>query len=247
MCLLAIFFRAVSDAPLVIGANREEFYERGGEPPQILPGPIAAIGGLDPAAGGTWLGVNARGVVVGVTNRPGGAQAPNLRSRGVLVRDLLGCATAKEAVELAVTEISRNTVAACNIFCGDSDRAVVVEGAQWLRVRPLPPGLHVLANRDLNDGSDPRVLYALDWLSRQDYATAQSTVRALQKLCGQRGGDHPDVCQRGANKGTVSSSVLAIRPALPRSIYHHAQGPPDKTPYNDYSALFEELAAHASG
>src|SRR5712691_2028599 len=35
MCLLALFFRAVEDAPLVVGANREEMYARPGEPPRI--------------------------------------------------------------------------------------------------------------------------------------------------------------------------------------------------------------------
>src|SRR5207253_2764050 len=38
MCLLALFYRVVEDAPLVVGANREEAYARGGEPPRILDG-----------------------------------------------------------------------------------------------------------------------------------------------------------------------------------------------------------------
>ena len=40
MCLLALFFHVVEDAPVIVGANREEQYERGGEPPQILPGTV---------------------------------------------------------------------------------------------------------------------------------------------------------------------------------------------------------------
>src|SRR3954453_5320422 len=62
MCLLALFFRMVEDAPLVAGANREEAYARGGSPPQILDGPCRAVAGLDPLAGGTWFGVNEHGV-----------------------------------------------------------------------------------------------------------------------------------------------------------------------------------------
>ena len=54
MCLLALFFRVVEDAPVVVGANREEIYRRGGEPPRILDGPVRALAGIDPAAGGTW-------------------------------------------------------------------------------------------------------------------------------------------------------------------------------------------------
>jgi len=241
MCLLAIFFRAVPDAPLVIAANREEFYDRGGEPPQVLEGPIRALGGLDPTAGGTWFGVNAHGVVAAVTNRPLPDGPAKPRSRGLLTRDLLGCATAKEAVELAVAELATKRYAGCNLFCGDRERAIVIAAAQWLRVRPLPPGLHVLANRDINDGSDPRVLYALDWLSQRDYPDTASCVQALQSLCGQSGGEHPPICLRGEKKGTVSSTIVAVREPLERSIYRHAQGPPDRTPYEDYSALLEQL------
>jgi uncharacterized protein with NRDE domain len=241
MCLLAIFFRAVPDAPLVIGANREEFYDRGGEPPQVLPGPIPAIAGVDPQAGGTWLGVNARGVVAAVTNRLVPQTPREPRSRGLLTRELLGCATAKEAVDLAIAELSTNRYAGCNIFCGDSERAVVIAAAEWLRVIPLPPGLHVLANRDINDGSDPRVLYAIDWLAQRDYPDAKCCVDILESLCSQSDGEHPPMILRGANRGTVSSTVVAIREPLRYSIYRHAQGPPDRTPYWDYSDLFQQL------
>src|SRR5208283_5304222 len=97
MCLLALFFRVVEDAPVVVGANREEEYARGGEPPQVLPGPPNAVGGRDPRSGGTWLGVNERGVLVAVTNRLKSEPPSQPRSRGLLARDLLGCDTATAA------------------------------------------------------------------------------------------------------------------------------------------------------
>ena len=242
MCLLAIFHRAVPNAHLIIGANREESYDRPGEPPQILEGPIPAVGGVDPKAGGTWLGVNAEGVVIAVSNRFLTSVPPSPRSRGLLARDLLGCETARQAVELATKELSTRRYSGCNIFCGDTERAVVVEGAEWLRVRPLPPGLHVIANRDTNDGSDPRVLYALDWLSQRDFPDVTSCIRALKELLGHTGGEHPPICVRGQGRGTVSSTILALREPLSRSAYLHAQGPPDVTPFVDYSSLLTNSA-----
>ena len=89
MCLLALFFRCVDDAPLVAGANREEEYVRGGEPPRILNGPIPAIAGIDPVAGGTWFGVNMQGVLIAVTNRRRSGVVRDRRSRGLLALDLL--------------------------------------------------------------------------------------------------------------------------------------------------------------
>ncbi len=69
MCLLALFYRVVEDAAVVVGANREEAYRRGGTPPQLHADRVRWVGGVDPAAGGTWLGVNVYGVLAAVTNR----------------------------------------------------------------------------------------------------------------------------------------------------------------------------------
>ncbi len=243
MCLLVLFFRVVDDAPLVAGANREEYYARGGEPPQILPGPVRAVGGRDPTAGGTWFGVNEHGVVAAVTNRPKSELPPKPRSRGLLVRDLLGCGTAKTAADLAAQELDKNPYAGCNVVCADKDSAYVLQSGDWLRVRPLPPGIHVLTAHDVNDGSDRRIGHSLWWLNQRAYTTARDCIAALKELCAQTGNGDPPICLRGKQGGTVSSSIVALRFPLNRSIYLHAQGPPDRTPYQDYSALMTELAA----
>ena len=126
MCLLALFFRVVEDAAVVVGANREEVYDRGGEPPRILEGPIPAAAGVDPVAGGTWLAVNARGVLVAVTNR-GKTDAPREpRSRGLLARDLLASASARQAAERAAGELGSSRYAGCNLLCADADSAAVL-------------------------------------------------------------------------------------------------------------------------
>ena len=44
------------------------------------------------------------------------------------------------------------------------------------------------------------------------------------------------------DRGTVSSSVIALRGSLRDSVYRHAQGPPDRTPYRDCSHLLKEIA-----
>jgi uncharacterized protein with NRDE domain len=241
MCLLALFFRVVEDAAVVVGANREEAYARGGEPPRILEGPVPAAAGVDPVAGGTWLGVNARGVLVAVTNRPKSDLPREPRSRGLLARDLLGSSGAREAAETAAAELGSNRYAGCNILCADPESATVLHGGDWLRVRPLPPGIHALTARDIDDTADPRLAHALAWLNQRSYGTAEQCLKALQLLCSQTGNGSPAMCIRGKKGGTVSSSLIAVRWPLVLSTYRHAQGPPDRTPYSDYSTLFEQL------
>src|SRR4051812_48869099 len=108
MCLVALFLRVVEDAAVVIGANREEFYARPGEPPQVHDGPIRILAGRDPYASGTWLGVNEHGVLVAVTNRRKTKVPMPARSRGLLTREALAFPTAAAAVEFATKELDRN-------------------------------------------------------------------------------------------------------------------------------------------
>jgi uncharacterized protein with NRDE domain len=241
VCLLAVFSRVVEDAPVVVGANREEFYARGGEPPRILEGPVRALAGLDPVAGGTWFGVNARGLLVAVTNRPKSSVPPRPPSRGLLVRELLGCSDAGTAVALASRELGTNRYAGCNMLVADQGNAAVIHAGDWLRVRPLPPGLHVLTANDANDASDRRLGHALWWLEQRRYHSSEECLSALKELCAQSGNGAPAMCLRGPDRGTVSSTLVALRATLAESRYLHAQGPPDRTPYTDYSRSLLEL------
>lgn len=89
MCLIALAIDQQRRFPLVLAANRDEFFDR---PSARLSwwqpdtGGPAILGGRDLHAGGTWLGLNAQGRLALLTNvrRPGphDASAP---SRGTIV------------------------------------------------------------------------------------------------------------------------------------------------------------------
>ena len=243
MCLLALFFRVADDAAVIVGANREEAYARGGEAPRLLAGDCPALAGTDPVAGGTWLGVNALGVLIAITNRLKTDLPKQPRSRGLLARDLLRCITASGAAELATREVGQDRYAGCNILCADSRSAFVLHAGDWLRVRPLPAGLHVLGSRDVNDPMDARAGHALTQLGRKPYSTALNCVSALLELCSDRVPGSPAMCIHGEKGGTVSSSLVALNSISERSIYLHSQGSPDSTPYKDYSPLLHSLLA----
>jgi uncharacterized protein with NRDE domain len=245
MCLLALLYR-VTDAPLVVGANREEYYQRGGAPPRRLAG-VNAVGGVDPVQGGTWLGVNRHGLLVAITNRQKSKLPEAPRSRGLLTRDLLALSSATSAAEHAARQLEQNLYAGCNFLCADARDAVVVHAGDWLRVRPLPPGAHVLSNRDVNDPTDARALYARDWLERQQLTTAAESLAALRRLCASHDPPEAPLCFHLEQRGTVSSSLLALHDDLCQSIYLHAQGAPDRTPYSDVSDLLKDLSLPIQG
>lgn len=69
MCTLIVLHRCVAGSPLVVAANRDEFLDRPAEGLAIRQRAAGSIlSPLDLEAGGTWLGLNERGVFVGLTN-----------------------------------------------------------------------------------------------------------------------------------------------------------------------------------
>lgn len=245
MCLLAVLYRVAADAPLIVAANREEAYARQGSIPDLINDPVPVIAGLDPVAGGTWLGVNAKGVLVGVTNNPRAEPPAQPRSRGLLARDLLQSTSAKEACDAAVRAVAKPGVYdGCNLLIGDAHGLYVVQSGEWLQVIPLPPGAHVLVNRAVvNDSGHPRIHLAQAWLADQEAVqSSEIWLKRLPQLCAFPGKDGlPAQCVHGQERGTVSSTIIALKEPLTDSRLWHAQGPPDRHPYQDLSHLFMAL------
>jgi uncharacterized protein with NRDE domain len=248
MCLLAIHFRVCPAAPLLVAANREEFYARPSLPPSVQAGPPRVLCGVDARAGGTWLGVNEHGLVAAVTNRP----APRLlqssrgalaerhppRSRGLLCRELLNFDRAAAATQFAQEQLSTGLYDGANFVCADANYAAVVHAGPRLEVVELPPGLHILTAGDVNDATDRRQLLARAlfaqraWRSPQEFAEAAGQVCS----CGPQA-DGPGIVLRGEDRGTVSSTILALARQRGESLYLFADGAPDRTPYENYSRL----------
>ncbi|MCP3749999.1 NRDE family protein [Pseudomonas sp. SBB6] len=89
MCLIVFAWRPGHAQPLIVAANRDEFYAR---PSRVLgawedaPGVYA---GRDLEAGGTWLGVGPNGRFAALTNIRDPHQPQGARSRGELVAAFL--------------------------------------------------------------------------------------------------------------------------------------------------------------
>ena len=125
------------------------------------PGPFwpGIVGGRDRTAGGTWLGVNAMGVIAGVLNRPGSlGPASGKRSRGELPLIALRERSAREAAE-AVMSLDAGSFRSFNLVLADREDAIVVRGLGQGRpdAIPLAPGIHMITAHDPDDPTSPRV------------------------------------------------------------------------------------------
>src|SRR6185312_15955191 len=90
MCLAAFALNAHTRFPLVIAANRDEFFAREAAAMAWWPDRPGVLAGRDLSAGGTWFGLTRSGRLALLTNvREPGRNDPAAPSRGALVLDWL--------------------------------------------------------------------------------------------------------------------------------------------------------------
>ena len=90
MCLALFALRTHPRFPLIIAANRDEYYSRPTAPAEFWPEKPSILAGRDLQEGGTWLGVTRSGRFAAVTNyRDPREFQETRRSRGHLVRGYL--------------------------------------------------------------------------------------------------------------------------------------------------------------
>ncbi len=90
MCLIFAAWHAHPDYPLVIAANRDEFFDRPSRDAQFWPEQPQILAGQDQLGGGTWLGVSRTGRFAALTNyRDPSRNNSAAPSRGPLVSRFL--------------------------------------------------------------------------------------------------------------------------------------------------------------
>jgi hypothetical protein len=243
MCLLAIQYRLVPEAPILVAANREEYYDRVCQPPSIQSGKPRVLCGVDQKSGGTWLGINQHGLFVAACNRSLLFAAVNPRSRGLLCRDLLRAGSARQAVETALEELSNGKYDGVNLICADAESGWVVHGGDDHEVVQLQEGLSIVGDKDVNDPRDERVKLARRLLTLQTLDSPVKFLAVASKVFARAPSPHgrPSMVVRGLEKGTVSSTLVSLGKKPRDAIYQYASGAPDRAKYEDYSPLLRDI------
>jgi len=240
VCTLAIYFRHSANLPLVVAANRDEFYTRATAEPRLLAVQPWVFGGQDLEAGGTWFGVNERLTVVGLLNRRSTAGPdPTRRSRGLFCLEALQRGTPAEIVEWLAT-LTPTHYNHFNLLAANAAQAfVAVNHGARLSIVSLSPGLHVLTNADVDDLTCPRLARAHRLFARlsPDIRDASRLPPALRPILADHElGDHAHdptaaLCVHTEAYGTRSSSIVALDSIASAWRYWHAPGPPCVTGY----------------
>ena len=149
MCLILFRYKDHPKYPLILAANRDEFYNRPTQEADFWTDHPDIIGGRDLSEGGTWMGITTKGKFGMLTNYrdiPGIIE--NAPSRGHLVSDFLkGDAQPEEYIsEIQNRNLSYNGY---NLIVGHLDQWYYLSnyGENYQKVEP---GIHGLSNALLN-------------------------------------------------------------------------------------------------
>jgi len=236
MCLIVFAWRPGHALPLIVAANRDEFYAR---PTQALTAWEDAPGvhaGRDLEAGGTWLGVGPQGRFAALTNIRDPGQPLGPRSRGELVAGYLQGELGVEAYLDQVASRSKQ-YSGFNLLVGDG-RQLGYLHAREAAPRLLASGVYGLSNAGL-DTPWPKLVKARRGLERLlDSAEPQQLLALLADAEPASDGELPEtgvglatekllssVFIASQNYGTRASTVLIVDDQGNRRLIEHSFGP----------------------
>ena len=134
--------------PLVLAANRDEFYARPALPLGPWDDAPQIIAGRDLEAGGSWLGITEQGRFAALTNIRAARQPRGGHSRGELVAGFLrGNDSPAEYLRQVAGRLE--DYAGFNLLVGDRNELHVLNSREGLP-RALEAGIHGLSNAELN-------------------------------------------------------------------------------------------------
>jgi uncharacterized protein with NRDE domain len=237
VCTLVAYTRSLPGLPLVVAANRDEFYGRPTNGPVLLAENPRVFGGRDLLAGGTWFCTNELGLVVGTLNRRTGEPPdPSRASRGALCVELARAGSAREAAA-HLARLAPREHNPFNVLVADRDAAFVAQNRETETiVEELPPGTHLLTNLNLNDSTCQRISrssqrfqdVATEFVRSRDAAglvTGLRTVLADHLTVLDDRDPTDQLCIHTAQYGTRSSTIVLLDDAGGLG-YLHAPGPP---------------------
>lgn len=167
MCVIYFAFDTGPGRPLILLANRDEFYDRPSQAAHFWDDGPEIFGGRDLIGGGTWLGVTREGRFAAVTNYRDPAAPVGERSRGELVSNFLRSAD-------TAGEYLRSVKARCHEYSGFNllvgQISIDVREISYFSnrggdIKALSPGIYGLSNH-LLDTPWPKVAKGKDRLAK---------------------------------------------------------------------------------
>lgn len=149
MCLILFAYKVSGKYPLILAANRDEFYARPTLAMHFWEDFPHILAGKDLEQGGTWFGVQRNKTFAALTNfRNPAALKPNARSRGEIIIEFLN---SKKDPASFINDLNprAHLYNGFNLILGNLDHLFWYSNLTG-KIESVTPGIHGLSNRFLN-------------------------------------------------------------------------------------------------
>lgn len=182
MCLILFAYKAHPNYPLILAANRDEFYARPTQRAHWWEEYPGIFAGKDLKAGGTWMGIHRSGRIAALTNyRDLSLPQKDGPSRGELVTNFLLDDGGTERYLASVQNVG-HLYNGFNLLVGNADDLWWYSN-EAEHIKKIQPGIHGLSNHLLNT-SWPKVdkgkVGLEDIISKQEIVSAEPLFSLLR-------------------------------------------------------------------
>lgn len=247
MCFLIVLRGTDPEFPLIVASNRDEEIRRRAAPPGLFVGERGRmLSPRDRQAGGTWLALNARGHVAGLTNWAADPVREVSTSRG----EIPHLALDQEGLEAGVAAVAERCAdepfnSFQLVLASPSQIVVLLQRNGALTRTDIAGPAAVLTN------AHPvgRLQLPEDELRLAPAAAGKGFLDRCAPLRrwlldeGEESG-HPILKRGNPDYGTVSSSLIGVpeaRPGLPGLEWFYAAGDPSAVSFKNYGNLGKRL------
>ena len=246
---MALYFHMVEDFPVLVAANRDEHYDRPSAAPHQWSSKPRIVAGKDLLAGGTWLGINEHGLLVGILNRRTNAEPDpflksRTRSRGLLCLDILSFKSAGAACAF-INQHEAIYQPFTVVFADASEAWIAYNIREKINARKLDEGLHVHSSAadfavrsEKVDRAHSRFAGIFEELPSTCNDKA-AWVHSLHTVLGDHalgnGSTDPRdaICVHGDVSGTVSSTIIFYSQPQQRFYSFNCLGPPCRGSFDE--------------
>jgi hypothetical protein len=214
MCTLIVAHHVFSGFPIVVAANRDELLDRPSEPPMLRDEQRGIVAPKDIQRGGSWIGVNKSGLLIGLTNRVDVTTQSGRMSRGEIVMRALQYDSACHALTYLRT-LKGEAFNGFHLVAVDADDLFLLKGdGKTIDITTEPTGLLVVSNQGCGRSGDsavsPRVANVLYTWKHHSMHACSPTPANLVPLLSIHDKARFGTCinEPDNNYGTKSSSVI---------------------------------------
>lgn len=226
MCLILLAWHQSPDYPLIIAANRDEFFDRPTAPASFWEEQPNVLAGRDIYGGGTWMGItrNMRFAALANVREPWETYNPDAPSRGKLVSEFL-CARRRPDTYAKAVMRQSNAYNGFNLLIADRDILYYTCNRGSI-IKELPSGIYALSNYSLDappwpkqESAKEKFTAALNNLPDFDpiFELLGDTTPAPDNILAEIGTDIErerilsSIFVKSSNYGTRSSTIVAVR------------------------------------